>query len=179
MDLENKIDKRQDENTIEISEKTGFYLLTGWIITTLIWWSFAFAPITSEAPDWLKRAQYVCFGSLPGGLPNSGGWLLLIGGPLMLLLSLLVGFYDELKKGLNYISHSQFAKIFYASLIVFTLWQTLIITKKIKNVLEANTVSFENIDSSIFVIKSHHKMRLVKLALLLLSFLIVPLFAQP
>jgi protein SCO1/2 len=131
-------------------DKTGFYLLTGWIITTLIWWGFAFAPISSEVPEWFKRAQYVCFGSLPGGLPNSGGWLLLIGGPLMLLFALLIGFYDEMKKAVEYISYSQFAKLLYACFFIFTLWQSINIGKKINTNLATNNISFENIDPSVF-----------------------------
>jgi protein SCO1/2 len=139
---------KANQNNDNDHDKTGFYLLAGWVITTLIWWSFAFAPITSESPDWLKRAQYVCFGSLPGGLPNSGGWLLLIGGPLLLFLALIIGFFDELKTGLSFIKRSQFGKIMFATLFVFTLWQGVVITKKIKTTLAANTISFENLDLS-------------------------------
>jgi protein SCO1/2 len=131
-------------------EKIGYYLLSGWVFTTLIWWTFAFAPIRSETPEWLKRAQYVCFGSLPGGLPNSGGWLLLIGGPLMLMLALRIGFFDELKGAIRYISQTRSAKILYSVLIVFTLGQSINIGKKIKTSLEVNAISFENIDQSIF-----------------------------
>jgi protein SCO1/2 len=147
--LKYKTTDSQNKNPHKNSHsKVGFILLTSWIITTLLWWSFAFAPITSEVPEWLKRAQSVCFGSLPGGLPNSGGWLLLIGGPLMLLLALIIGYYDELKKAIEYISFSPFAKGLYAFFFIFTLWQTAIITKKIKTNIATQSTSFENTDTS-------------------------------
>lgn len=132
------------------TEKIGYFLLSGWIVTTLIWWSFAFAPISSETPEWFRQAQYVCFGSVPGGLPNSGGWLLLIGSPLMLFLALQIGFFDEIRGAFKYISISKSAKLLYAFFFIFTLGQTFNITKKIKTALTANSISFENIDPSEF-----------------------------
>lgn len=49
--------------------------------TTAIWWALAFWPV-QDAPAWLARTRFVCFGVAETGLPDAGGWVGLIGGPL-------------------------------------------------------------------------------------------------
>jgi protein SCO1 len=56
----------------------------GWFTVTAAWWLLAFAPV-DRPPAWLDRARTVCFGTLPNGLPDTYGWLLLLLGPLSLL----------------------------------------------------------------------------------------------
>jgi len=52
-----------------------------WLVVTATWWALAFAPLPVPA-DWLERARAVCFGTLPNGLPDDWGWMLLLLGPL-------------------------------------------------------------------------------------------------
>lgn len=62
-----------------------YWIMFLWISTVLVWWAFAFMPIPDQSPEWFLKARAVCFGSMPNGLPEDYGWMLLIGGPLMLL----------------------------------------------------------------------------------------------
>jgi cytochrome oxidase Cu insertion factor (SCO1/SenC/PrrC family) len=49
---------------------------------TVSWWALALYPAGAQAPEWLLRTRLVCFGAAAGGLPNAGGWILLIGEPI-------------------------------------------------------------------------------------------------
>lgn len=53
-----------------------------WYVTVLLWWCLAFVPV--EGASVLRE---VCFGILPGGLPDAGGWLTLTS-PLFMGLAL-------------------------------------------------------------------------------------------
>lgn len=52
---------------------------------TAAWWALAFWPAGAAEPEWLSRTRAACFGSAPGGLPDAGGWVLLIGEPIGML----------------------------------------------------------------------------------------------
>lgn len=55
------------------------------IAITAAWWALALWPVGSSEPEWLARTRGACFGSTPGGLPDAGGWILLIGEPAGML----------------------------------------------------------------------------------------------
>jgi protein SCO1/2 len=62
------------------------------LIATAAWWALAFWPVAGEAPDWLVRTRYVCFGVRGGsGLPDARGWINLVGQPLGMLAALWIG----------------------------------------------------------------------------------------
>jgi protein SCO1 len=67
---------------------------------TASWWALALWPAGPSTPEWLLRTRLVCFGSTPSGLPNAGGWLLLVGQPLGMLLVLGAVWTAELRAGL-------------------------------------------------------------------------------
>jgi len=67
------------------------------LVITAAWWALALWPAGDVAPEWLVRTRAACFGSVPGGLPDPGGWILLIGEPLGMLGVLLVVWGDGLK----------------------------------------------------------------------------------
>ena len=52
---------------------------------TAAWWALALWPAGAVEPAWLLRTRAACFGSAPGGLPDAGGWILLIGEPIGML----------------------------------------------------------------------------------------------
>jgi len=52
---------------------------------TAVWWALALYPAGGAAPEWLLRTRMACFGATPDGLPNAGGWVLLIGEPIGML----------------------------------------------------------------------------------------------
>ncbi|MEO7359572.1 MAG: SCO family protein [Gemmatimonadaceae bacterium] len=49
------------------------------------WWALALWPPGAEESAWLARTRAICFGSSPSGLPDLGGWIVLIGEPLGML----------------------------------------------------------------------------------------------
>ena len=55
------------------------------VVITAAWWALALWPAGAVEPEWLLRTRAVCFGSIPGGLPDVGGWIVLIGEPLGML----------------------------------------------------------------------------------------------
>lgn len=75
------------------SERPGAALtgLAAIMTITLAWWALALWPTSGIEPDWLARTRAACFGSARGGLPDAGGWVLLIGEPLGMLAALLAG----------------------------------------------------------------------------------------
>jgi len=75
-------------------------------VITVGWWALALWPTPGNAPEWLLRARNVCFGSTETGLPNAGGWILLIGQPLGMLGVLVVAWWSEVRSGLYEVSRS-------------------------------------------------------------------------
>lgn len=55
------------------------------MVITAAWWALALWPAGAVEPAWLLRTRAACFGSAPGGLPDAGGWILLIGEPIGML----------------------------------------------------------------------------------------------
>jgi len=66
------------------------------LATTAAWWALALWPAPG-APEWLARTRALCFGSSPDGLPNAGGWILLIGQPLGMIAVLLAVWGGDLR----------------------------------------------------------------------------------
>lgn len=64
--------------------------LVALLVITTAWWALALWPV-SDGPEWLARTRYACFGVAESGLPDAGGWVGLIAGPLGMLIILLVG----------------------------------------------------------------------------------------
>jgi protein SCO1/2 len=71
------------------------------LVVTAAWWALALWPLTSAAPQWLARTREVCFGAAPGGLPDAGGWILLLGEPVGMLSALAVVWGGALREGLR------------------------------------------------------------------------------
>jgi protein SCO1 len=66
---------------------------------TASWWALALWPMPAAVPEWLVRARVACFGNSTDGLPNAGGWVLLIGQPAGMVLLLLTGWGADLRDG--------------------------------------------------------------------------------
>ena len=60
-------------------------------MVTAAWWALALWPLPAEAPAWLERTRAVCFNTNGTGLPDTSGWILLIGEPLGMLAVLMAG----------------------------------------------------------------------------------------
>jgi protein SCO1/2 len=68
---------------------------------TAAWWALALWPAGAMEPAWLMRTRAACFGSAPGGLPDAGGWILLIGEPVGMLGVLLAVWGSALRDDLR------------------------------------------------------------------------------
>ena len=71
------------------------------IIITIGWWVSALWPLPASTPEWVARARAACFGDTETGMPNAGGWILLIGTPLSMLAALAMILPGELREGLS------------------------------------------------------------------------------
>jgi cytochrome oxidase Cu insertion factor (SCO1/SenC/PrrC family) len=82
---------RRSAATLSTEEAVALAGLMFMFVVTAAWWALALWPV-SNAPFWLERTRYVCFGVGGSGLPDAGGWIGLIAGPLGMLTILLVGY---------------------------------------------------------------------------------------
>jgi cytochrome oxidase Cu insertion factor (SCO1/SenC/PrrC family) len=74
--------------------------LAALLAITAGWWALALWPTPDATPEWLARTRAACFGSSSNGLPDAGGWIVLIGSPLGFLGLLLAAWGGELRAGL-------------------------------------------------------------------------------
>jgi len=64
------------------------------------WWALALWPV-DDAPAWLTLTRETCFGTAGTGLPDAGGWLVLVGQPLSMLLVLVAAWGRDVRAGLR------------------------------------------------------------------------------
>jgi protein SCO1/2 len=77
------------------------------LVVTAAWWALALWPLDPGATAWLSRARAVCFGTGSSGLPNAGGWLLLLGEPPVMFATLALIGGDALRGGLTRLARSR------------------------------------------------------------------------
>ena len=70
-------------------------------VVTAAWWTLALWPAGAAEPEWLVRTRAACFGSERGGLPDTGGWILLIGEPVGMLGILVAAWGRSLRADLR------------------------------------------------------------------------------
>lgn len=84
----------------EADERFALGGFLAWFAITSAWWALAFAPLP-RAEAWLAAARNVCFGSLPNGLPEPWGWMLLVLAPAAALSFLLAVWGRSLGRALR------------------------------------------------------------------------------
>ena len=77
-------------------ERVALGALVATFVVTAAWWLLALWPV-ADAPNWLERTRYVCFGIGESGLPDAGGWIGLIGGPAGMLAIVVAGWGGAMK----------------------------------------------------------------------------------
>lgn len=102
-------------------EAVGLTLLAAVAVVTAAWWSLALWPLSSDAPAWLARTRWVCFGAAADGLPNAGGWIALIGEPIAMTLLLLVVWGDAVRGGLQVLRASPRGRLALGATVVVAL----------------------------------------------------------
>jgi cytochrome oxidase Cu insertion factor (SCO1/SenC/PrrC family) len=109
--------------------------LVALFVITSAWWALALWPV-ANGPVWLERTRYVCFGVAASGLPDAGGWIGLIAGPLGMLSILLFGWFDGVR---GLLRRARTSRIVAATLIVLALGCTTMITGAAVRVQQART----------------------------------------
>ena len=108
--------------------------LAGWFAVTAAWWLLALLPV-ADAPVWLQRTRYVCFGVDASGLPDAGGWIGLTGGPVGMLLILVVGWWRAFS---DVVTHARRSMAAAAVLIAVAAGVTLLISGAAWRIRTAN-----------------------------------------
>lgn len=68
---------------------------------TASWWALALWPTGDASPAWLALTREVCFGTAETGLPDAGGWMVLMGQPLSMLLVLFAAWGRDVRAGIQ------------------------------------------------------------------------------
>jgi protein SCO1 len=123
--------------------KVALALLGTWVVVAMGYWALAFYPLSAAAPEWLIRTRYVCFGAPVGGLPDGGGWITLIGGPLLLLAAMLVAFSAELRGALGRLHENRTALLVAVALGLGLVSEVVWAVAQVHSVYAAGTVTFE------------------------------------
>lgn len=94
-----------DRVSLESGRKPGVALiaLAAIVVITAAWWALALWPAGAVEPAWLARTRSACFGVQHGGLPDAGGWILLIGEPVGMAAALAMVWGDALRGNLRWI----------------------------------------------------------------------------
>jgi len=90
-------------------------------LITAAWWALALWPAGEVEPAWLARTRAACFGTVPGGLPDAGGWILLLGEPIGMLGVLLGVWGRELGRDLRRLGNDRRWRIAGAGMAVLIL----------------------------------------------------------
>jgi cytochrome oxidase Cu insertion factor (SCO1/SenC/PrrC family) len=125
------------EDRIKQRYSVASYLLLGWLLAFLGWWFFALAPLPASSPGWIEAARMVCFGSLPSGLPEGYGWLMLICSPLMMLTALVIIWPKELGQDLRQAQTSSLGRLLLVGLVVLPVISLAWGVKRVMDVQEA------------------------------------------
>jgi cytochrome oxidase Cu insertion factor (SCO1/SenC/PrrC family) len=91
------------------------------LVITTGWWVAALWPLPAETPDWVVRARAACFGSTESGMPDAGGWILLVGTPLSMVTALLVISSGAVRDGLATLFRSSAGRALLVGSVAFVL----------------------------------------------------------
>ena len=85
---------------------------------TAAWWALALWPAGAAEPEWLARTRAACFGSAPGGLPDAGGWILLLGEPAGMVGVLLAVWGGSLRRDLHWLGAHRLRRAIASAVVV-------------------------------------------------------------
>lgn len=83
---------------LDRDEWVALGLLVALALITVAWWALALWPVPGGEPEWLTRTRVICFGVQRTGLPDTAGWVGLIGQPLGMAAVLLFGWGKPLAR---------------------------------------------------------------------------------
>ena len=102
------------------------------LVVTAAWWALALWPSGNDAPRWIARAQAVCFGVGPGGLPDTAGWVGLIGSPLGMVTMLLVVARSAFRNLLRLLWQIRWLQLVSGTVVVFVIAFGFVATTRIR-----------------------------------------------
>jgi protein SCO1 len=109
-------------------------------VITAAWWALALWPV-ADAPVWLERTRYVCFGVNETGLPDTTGWVGLIGAPLGMLMIILVGWAGGVRKLVRHAHHSRPVAAAFGLLALGTMAMVAGAAVRVQRAQAANIIS--------------------------------------
>lgn len=95
----------EDGNTIR-RQNAAVGALLAILVITAAWWALALWPPGAATPAWVERTRLACFGAEPGGLPDAGGWMVMTGQPLAMLLVLFAAWGQDVRAGIRRVQES-------------------------------------------------------------------------
>lgn len=113
-------------------DRVALMILFGWLVATMGMWLFAFYRMSEATPEWLLRAQAVCFGSRESGLPDTYGWMVLIMSPLLFLFVFGVVFSRELGSNFAGLYASRIGKIVILLVVLAVSSEAAWVTQRIQ-----------------------------------------------
>lgn len=116
------------------------------LVITAAWWALALWPAGANAPEWLTRTRTACFGSAPGGLPDAGGWILLLGEPIGMIGALLVVWGRALGRDLRWVASRPGWRIAAIVIAGVMLAATAVLAVRVDRAWRANRVTYATND---------------------------------
>ncbi|MEX1099655.1 MAG: SCO family protein [Bacteriovoracaceae bacterium] len=133
-------------NKREANRSTFFYnlIMAGWALSTMAWWALAFLPNEQTSPEWVLASRNACFGTLQSGLPNAGGWVLLIGTPITFLIAIFTIWPDEIRKSIRILFSSVSGKLVTISFVSLMIYEAVLVANKIQAGLKVESIDFSS-----------------------------------
>lgn len=130
-----------------MKKSTFFYnfVLAGWTLSTLAWWALAFLPNEQTSPDWVLASRDACFGTLESGLPDAGGWILLVGTPITFLIAILTVWPEEIRRATKNLFSTLSGKAITALLVFAALFEGVLVAEKIQAGLSIESIKFGSV----------------------------------
>jgi cytochrome oxidase Cu insertion factor (SCO1/SenC/PrrC family) len=135
------------------------------LVITAAWWALALWPAGAVEPEWLVRTRAACFGSAPGGLPDTGGWILLIGEPIGMLGVLFIVWGDALRAEVRRMRASRLWRATMVGVGVVGVAAVVVLARRVLHaagvgsspvVAVSGTVSPVDFDASAIVLTDQH-----------------------
>lgn len=102
-------------------------------LVTAVWWALALYP-AANAPEWVSRTRFACFGAAPGGLPNAGGWVLLVFQPVGMLAMLFAVWGGALRADLRWFSSRAAGRLVLGAALGLVTWSAAAAASVIRRV---------------------------------------------
>lgn len=135
------VEVAQEKLPTESNQIAALFLF--FVLSTMALWAFAFMRLPSVTPEWLLRAQYACFGSNEHGLPDSGGWLVLIGSPLLILAGLQCLYWGDILRSIQACFKRRAFRSLFLLTGVFLFFEIFWISGRLSESFAAQSVTYD------------------------------------